>query len=257
MNLKYLLSLALAATLAAQTAPVTPQVTPQATPQVAPAEDTPSVTFTPSFASSYMFRGTQTGGAAFQPTLEYDNGNAALGVWSNVPLKHSALSQPELEFDWYGSYTVEVVKDTLSWVPGFTVYTYPHGGQTTFEPNLSLNYTVAGFTLTPKLYYDTVLKGPTYEGTIAYSIPTGKTKLNLALTGGAFHWANVGGARNRGNYASAGVTVPFQITDGSNLTLGLAYVRGFNNDFLSGSDRETNPAAFGRGVATVSYSISF
>lgn len=246
MNLKYLAALALATTLAAQT----PQATPQAAPQVEAAEPA-SITLTPSFASAYMFRGAQIGGASFQPTLEYDNGNVALGVWSNVPLKHRALSQPEVEFDWYGSYTISL-GENLSLAPGFTAYTYPHG-TATFEPSLALTYTVAGFTLTPKVYYDMVLKGPTYEGTIAYSI---RGKASLAVTAGAFRWDNVGGARNRGNYASAGVTVPFQITKGSTLTLGLAYVRGFNNDFLSGSDRETNPAALGRGVATVSYSIS-
>ena len=133
--------------------------------------------FTPSIASQYMFRGARLGGPSFQPSAEYDQGNLAVGVWANVPLTDKVEGQSDPEFDFYGSYTMEAIKDTLTWAPGVTIYTYPDAKKSngfytaTFEPNIALNYTVAGWKFTPKLYYDLVLKGPTYEFTAAYVIP--------------------------------------------------------------------------------------
>src|SRR6267142_1200844 len=58
-----------------------------AAPVVAPAAPSSSWVFTPAFASQYMFRGARLGGPSFEPTLEYDSGALAVGVWGNVPLK--------------------------------------------------------------------------------------------------------------------------------------------------------------------------
>ena len=81
---------------------------------------------TPAVVSQYMFRGVRRGGPSFEPTIEYDYGSLAVGVWANFPLMDKVVGQSDPEFDFYGSYTVEVVKDAVSLAPGVTIYTYPN-----------------------------------------------------------------------------------------------------------------------------------
>ncbi|HTU03004.1 MAG TPA: TorF family putative porin, partial [Candidatus Sulfotelmatobacter sp.] len=152
---------------------------------------------TPSLVSQYMFRGVRLGGLSFQPSVEADLGNGALGVWSNFPLmdKVDGVSDPEI--DPYGSYTF-AINASLSIAPGFTVYTYPNADtsagsfRSTFEPYLAVNYAVAGVNLTPKLYYDLVLGGPTLELSATYGVPlrAAHTTLGLAATVGTYEWGN-------------------------------------------------------------------
>ena len=233
------------------------------------ADDT-SVVVTPSVVSQYMFRGVRLGGPAFQPQVEVDSGNLAIGVWASTPIKDKVPGQSDPEIDPYGSYTI-AINNSLSVAPGFTLYTYPnadanHGFfKLTFEPNLALNYTISGVKLTPKFYYDVVLKAPTYEFTVAYAIPLKDvgTELDWTATAGTFIMhdcikdANPE-VKNWGDYYSIGVAAPFQITKASKLTIGFAYTKGSNNFFKQGSDpKSENTAAVGRGVVTVSYAYTF
>src|ERR1041385_3302680 len=96
------------------------QTTPAAAPPPTPSS---SWLIQPSFVSQYMFRGTRLGGPSFQPTIEFDSGNLALGVWSNWPIKDKVAGQSDPEIDPYGSYKL-VVNDTFNVQPGFTFYTY-------------------------------------------------------------------------------------------------------------------------------------
>jgi hypothetical protein len=253
-----------AATPAAPTAPAAPAA-------VAPAAPSSSWVFTPAFASQYMFRGARLSGPSFEPTLEFDSGNLAVGVWGNFPLKDKVDGQSDPEFDFYGSYTIEAIKDTLTWAPGVTIYTYPNAKtangfyKATFEPNVALNYSVAGWKLTPKLYYDFVLKGPTYEFTAAYTIPLKDANTELDFTGtvGTFKWTDAFAdtnpkAKNWGNYYLIGVAAPFQVSANSKLTVGFAYTKGSDNYVKIGTDhKQLNTAAVGRGVVTISYGLTF
>jgi uncharacterized protein (TIGR02001 family) len=282
MNKKITTLLLSALTLGALSAyaqtPAAPAAAPAA-PAAPVAEAAPSAswTITPAFASQYMFRGARLDGPSFEPTLEYDNGNFAIGVWGNVPITNKVIGQSDPEFDFYGSYTIEAVKDTLTWAPGFTVYTYPNAVRAngfytaTVEPNLALNYTVAGWKFTPKIYYDFVLKGPTWEFTAAYTVPLKDLNTELDFTGtyGSFLWTSAApdqvnslgvpvDVKNYGNYYLVGVALPFQVTKTSKLTLGFAYTEGSENFIKYGTDAKfVNPGAVGRGVVTVSYAITF
>ena len=237
----------------------------------APAAPASSWTFTPAVASQYMFRGNRLGGASFQPTLEYGEGSFVAGVWANVPLADKVVGQSAPEFDFYGSYKIEAIKDTLTWQPGLTIYAYPNAKKkdgfykSTFEPNLALNYTVAGWTLTPKAYYDFVLKGPTLEVTAAYALPLKDAGTELDFTGtlGTYKWTSAfenstPETKNYGNYYLIGVAAPFQINKDSKLTIGYASTKGSDNFVKTGSTPKLkNTAAVGRGVVTVSYAITF
>ena len=254
-------------TASAQTA-TTPA--PAAAP-VADAASSASWTVTPSIASQYMFRGVRLGGLAFEPSLEYDNGNLAVGVWNNTPLANKVPGQSDPEFDFYGTYTFEVQKDISSLVPGYTLYTYPNAVkgngfyQATFEPNLAFNYSISALKLTPKVYYDFVLKGPTLELNAAYAVPLkdAGTELDFAATVGTYEWTDAAAnttpsVKNWGNYWLVGVSAPLQVNKDSKLTLGWAYTQGSGNYLKQGgTPKVTNTGAVGRGVLSISYAYTY
>lgn len=239
---------------------------------VAEAAPSYSWVFTPSFASQYMFRGARLGGPSFQPSIEFDKGNGAIGVWANYPMADKVVGQSDPEYDIYGSYTV-AINDSLSIVPGFTWYNYPRADEAggfykmTFEPSVAVNYTVANVKLTPKLYYDMVLKGPTYELTATTALPLkdAGTELDFTATVGTFKWNDAFEGytppdtyKNYGTYWLVGVAAPFQVTKNSKLTLGVAYTKGSDNYIKQGgTPKFVNTSAVGRGVVTISYAYTF
>lgn len=217
-----------------------------------------------------MFRGSHLDGPSFEPVVEVDYENLAIGVWTNFPIKDKVPGQSDPEIDPYGSYKI-AINDSLNVQPGFTWYNYPNANESngffksTFEPNIALNYTIAGVTLTPKLYYDVVLKGPTYEFTATYTVPLKDINSELDFTGtaGTFIVRNaVQDAdphfKNWGDYYLIGVAMPFQLTKAMKLTVGIAYTKGSNNFLKQGTDPKiVNTGAVGRGVASISLAYTF
>jgi uncharacterized protein (TIGR02001 family) len=273
MSVGVLVLLTLVNCLQAQTAPAPATATTPApaAPGVAePAAPAVSVVLTPAIASQYMFRGVRLGGLSFEPTIEVDSGNFAVGVWGDFPIKDRVPGQSDPEVDPYGSYTF-TVNDSVSVAPGFTWYNYPNADTSTgfyksrFEPNIAFNYTVCGIRFTPKFYYDVVLKGPTYEFNIAAAIPLKAlgTELDWNATAGMFIIRDAAkganpAVKNWGNYYFIGVSAPFAINYAAKLILGVAYTKGSGNFLKAGSTpRVENPAAIGRGVVTISYFYAF
>jgi hypothetical protein len=257
--------------LQAQIAPAAATTPAPAAPSaVGPAAPEVSVVLMPAIASQYMFRGARLGGLSFEPTIEVDSGNFAVGVWGNFPLKDKVAGQADPEIDPYGSYTI-TVNDSLSVAPAFTWYNYPNADtrngfyRSRFEPNIAFNYTVCGIRFTPKFYYDVVLKGPTYEFNIAAALPLKAlgTELDWNATAGTFivrdaaNGANPA-VKNWGNYYLLGVSAPFAISYASKLILGVAYTKGSGNFLKAGSTPKVeNTAAVGRGIVTINYSYTF
>lgn len=217
-----------------------------------------------------MFRGVRLGGASFQPSVEFDSGSLAIGVWSNFPISAKVPGQSDPEIDPYGSYTF-AINDSFSVVPGFTWYNYPDADKTvgfyksTFEPSVAVNYTIGGFKLTPKIYYDVVLKGATYELTGAFAVPLKDAGTELDFTGtvGTYKWDEAledtsPSVKNWGDYWLVGVSAPFAVTTSSKFVVGFAYTKGSNNYYKQASFPKTaNAGAVGRGVVTISYAITF
>ena len=184
-----------------------------------------TISLTPSVVSEYMFRGVRVGGLAFQPTVELSSGNFGLGVWTSTFFNDRTSGDSDPEVDPYAYYTFKV-NDRLSLTPGFSVYTYPDADESagyfksTFEPYFGFNYTMGGVTLAPKIYYDTVQKGATYEMNSSYSVAlvAQKTSLDFAFTIGTYSWKNsekgaVPELKNRGDYFQIGVSSPFQLAE--------------------------------------------
>jgi uncharacterized protein (TIGR02001 family) len=239
--------------------------------QAAAAAPSISVSTTVSVVSQYMFRGLRLGGGGLQPSVEVSAGNLVVGAWSNFPFDGDKVpdsSDPEI--DLYGAYNF-ALPEGLTLTPGFTLYHFPKAPtnagfyRNTFEPNLALSFVVDGVKLTPRVYYDIVLKGPTYELTAFYAYPLKGigSELDFTLTYGGYKWKDTANdaspdVKAWGDYWLAGVAAPFQLTPTSKLTLGFAYSEGRKAYTKAGSfGKVPNSLALGRGVATVSYSLSF
>ena len=217
-----------------------------------------------------MFRGVRLGGPSFEPAVEFDYDTIAIGVWANFPMADKVVGQSDPEIDPYGSYTI-AINDSLSVVPGFTWYNYPRAPsangfyKATFEPNLAVNYTIGAVKLTPKIYYDVVLQGPTLELNASFTVPLKSlgTELDFAATVGTYKWKAAADntfpdVKNYGDYWLVGVSVPFTINAASKIIVGAAYTQGSDNYFKqSGSPKVENTAALGRGVFSVSYAYTF
>jgi uncharacterized protein (TIGR02001 family) len=230
-----------------------------------------SVTTTVSAVSQYMFRGLRLSDGGLQPSVEVSAGNLVAGAWANVPFDGDKVpdsSDPEI--DLYGAYNV-ALEDGITLTPGFTLYHYPKAPtnagfyRNTFEPSIALSWIVDSVKLTPKVYYDVVLKGPTYELTAAYAIPLKEigSELGFTLTYGGYKWKDTANdaspdVKAWGHYWLAGVAAPFQLSPTSKLTVGFAYTEGTKAYTKAGSfGKVPNSLALGRGVATLSYSLSF
>ena len=242
-------------------------------PAAAPAAPAPVVSFTATglFATDYMFRGQRLSAAAFQPTIEGVAGDLTFGVWSNFPFdgkKVPGSSDPEI--DPYASYTISLGKD-LSLAPGFTAYFFPSAPtsagfyRSTFEPNLAFNYTVEGVKFTPKVYYDIVLEGATWEFSAAYAVPMKEigSELGITATYGTFLLNDAANGsspavKSWGDYWLIGLSMPFQVSKESKIVLGLQYTKGSDAYTKQGnSGKSVNSLAVGKTVGTIGYSFSF
>lgn len=245
------------------------EVTAPATP---PPVDVPavSVTVTPTFVSQYMFRGQRLSGAAFQPAVEMAYGNLGVGVWSSFPLDNTVPGVSDPEIDPYAYYTF-AASDTVKVIPGFTLYTFPDADESagfykvTFEPNLAVSFALGPITLTPKIYYDFTLEGPTYELTAGFSVPLEAIGSELAFTGQygtyklkEFAKDSVPSTKAWGDYWLVGVALPYKLSETSKVSVGFAYTKGTEAFVKQGTfPKSENTGAIGRGVVTVSYSITF
>jgi hypothetical protein len=230
-----------------------------------------SVTATVAAVSNYMFRGLRLSDGGLQPQVEVAAGNLIVGAWGNVPFngdKVPGSSDPEI--DLYGVYNIGL-EGGLTLTPGFTLYHFPKAStnagfyRNTFEPSLALSYIVDGVKLTPKVYYDVVLKGPTYELTAFYALPLTRlgSELDFTATYGGYKWRDTANdaspeVKAWGQYWHVGVAAPFQISFNSRITLGIAYTEGRQAYTKAGtSGKIPNSLSIGRGVATVSYTLTF
>lgn len=255
----------------AQTSTTTTTTTTAPVAAPAPAAPTPpappawAFALSPTYVSQYMFRGVRLGKDSFQGALDATYGNWDMGIWWSNPIGSNKVSgQSEPEVDPYGSYKY-ALNDSWSIQPGFTLYTYTKAPtnqgfyHATFEPSLAVNYTVGSLTLTPKLYYDVILKGPTEEFDAAYAVPLKDMGTELDFTGtvGSYYQydvinGSVPQTHTYGNYWLIGVSAPYQITKSVKLTVGYAYTQGTSAYFKQkGQKKVKNTAALGKGVLSV------
>lgn len=227
-------------------------------------------TVSPAITSAYVFRGVERAGASFQPWIDYTMGPLSAGVWSSTSLQNRSIRESNPEIDLYGSYTFTTRSGALGIMPGFYYYTYPAAKRSrghyssTFEPSLAAIFSIRGVQFTPKLYYNVMLKGATFEITAAIALPLKSlgTELDLSATAGTYQWNDVTAdaspaEKNWGDYGAIGAAVPVQVTTQSKLTLAVTYSDGRNNFYKQDSlPQQVNQRAHGVTAITLSYAIS-
>lgn len=227
-------------------------------------------TVSPAITSSYVFRGVELADACFQPWIDYTRGPLSLGLWSSAALKDRVSGDSDPELDLYGWYSFKTASGHLTVVPGFYLYTYPDAERSnglysaTFEPSLGVVFSVAGIQFTPKIYYDVMLKGATYELTAAFALPLTSlgTELDFSASAGTYKWKDIvadsqPSVKNWGDYWTVGVAIPVQISMRSKITAAVMYSEGRNNFYKVGTlPRFENEAARAQTSFTFTYSLS-
>jgi uncharacterized protein (TIGR02001 family) len=227
-------------------------------------------TVAPAITSHYLFRGVKLADTCFQPWIDYTAGPLSVGVWSSTALQDRASDGSDPELDLYGSYSFQVADSALILVPGFYLYTFPDAKRSygsypaTFEPSLATVFTVQGVQFTPKIYYDVMLRGATYEVTAAMALPLKSlgTELDFNAVAGTYKWNDftadaTPAVKNWGDYWSIGVALPVQFTARSKLTLGVMYSEGRHNYYKEGTRPKTvNDAARAQTAFTLTYALS-
>jgi uncharacterized protein (TIGR02001 family) len=199
------------------------------------------------FASKYVFRGVKLARASLQPSVEVAAGDFYTGVWSNIPLRNEHDGDITKEVDLYAGWTPKLTENLKADI-GATLYWYPKAEASLADDSLEmfvgLNYTWGNFTPAVYVYRDFDLKTWTVQGSVGYSIPLKSlgTSLDLNVTVGAVSPKD-GEAYN---YYSAGVNLPYKLSDAVKLNLGLTYTE---NDIDQGKD----PGLWGTVGVTASF----
>lgn len=230
----------------------------------------PAWTTGTTLSTEYVFRGVELAGLSAQPWIDYTVGPVSAGLWSNVALDDHSFRYSDPELDLYGSYSFASRSGGFNLVAGFTCYTYPNATDKeihhpiTFEPSLAGVFSWHGVQFTPKVYYDVVLQGATFELTGALAVPLKSlgTELDFSATAGTYKWRESArhaspAISNEGDYWTVGIAVPVQISFRSKVTASLSYSDGRNNFFQqAGSVRKKNPDAGAHVAFTLGYSLS-
>jgi len=226
-----------------------------------------------------MFRGQELGSQSIQVPIESIDGPWTAGLWTDTPLRNvDHQSNPEI--DYYASYSRPLCSD-LDVKAGLTLYTYPENNlndgfrkkmgvgegyyRSTFEPNVGLDYTIAGLKLTPTYSYDTVLRGSNYDLAAVYAVPMKDAGAEIdfnANTGYYLYsdaskiYSNVGAVKSRGDYWSLGASVPFHVARNLKLAIGWAYEDG-DGHLTQNATQISNRECVRRGVFSASMSYRF
>lgn len=209
-----------------------------------------SVTVDVTYVSDYVFRATNLGNAAIQPSVEAAYGDFYAGVWaSNAISNTDDLS----EIDLYAGYGL-AIDDTFSADFGVTRYTYEGGSAIdTTEAFVGVS---ADVLLSPSLYayYDFDLDNTTFEVSVGYSFPIEAINSSLDLAG-ALGYVDLGDAiagNSDYTYYSVGVSVPYALSETATLTVGADYIYN-TEDTVAGFNGGDNDAIVGK----VGISIGF
>jgi len=228
-------------------------------------------TVTPALVTAFIDRGVYTSGLSFQPTVTYSRGAFAFELFGNFPISGRIPGTPYPQIDFTTSYSWDIAPDVFTVVPRVLLSTFSQADtaegfhKAICELGVTFGCTPVGdLCATLDLWRDVVQKGGGCELGIEYSLPFklhGASAELSALIGRYDLSDTVPNApekiRNKGDYFSAGVSFPFELSNTSKLTVGWCYAKGTHNHTWAGQgEPEPNPHAIGRGIVTMSYSRS-
>ncbi len=187
------------------------------------------------YVTNYVFRGVELARSSLQPSVELAYDAFYVGVWANAPLRNEHDGDASKEFDFYAGWTPKLT-DNLSADLGITYYWYPwvdDASDDSVEVFGGLNLTLGNFTPAVYVYRDLDLEATTVQTSVGYSFPLKEfgTSLDFNATFGAV----LPDDGEKYCYYSAGVSLPYKLSDSLKLTLGVTYVE---NDLDHGDDPE-------------------
>ncbi|HLP02133.1 MAG TPA: TorF family putative porin [Opitutaceae bacterium] len=211
-------------------------------------ESSYAVTLDFPYVTNYVFRGQEIARSSLQPSVEIAYDGFYAGVWSNVPLRKEHDGDVSKEIDLYAGWTPKLT-DNLSADVGLTYYWYPWldgtGNDDSIEAFGGLNLTLGNITPAVYVYRDLDLDVTTVQTSVGYSLPL--TTLGTSLDFNATFGAVFPDDGEKYCYYSAGVSLPYKLSDSLKLTLGVTYTE---NDLDHGKD----PAAWG--LASLTYTFN-
>lgn len=227
------------------------------------------VSATTKLVSDHVFRGQRLSGASLQPAIDFSSGDFSAGIGGSLPIENRAANQPGAELGLYASYR-HPLNATTHLTPGVAAYFYRHSPvrsgyrRAIFEPNLALSHTLAGVRFTSTVYYDLTRRGPTVDLTADVALPLTKlgTELDLAASIGGYRLRDAAESgrpktRSDGNHWSLSAMVPFQVSFGSKIQIGVAYTAAFDAEIKDSASAQRNPLATRRAVAQLDYTYFF
>jgi uncharacterized protein (TIGR02001 family) len=196
---------------------------------------------TATFNSEYIFRGEQFAKHNVAGGVEVASGGLYAGTWAILPTEDD-YNAYQTEIDIYGGYGFDLTETVYADV-GITGYIF-NGPQLLFANRDSVE-AYGGFSLNvpfkPSLYgfYDFTREAATIEASLDYTLPFGRTDLNLGATGGytdakgsiedyAYFQADAELVYNFNRQASVGVGGHWNISEDRRFLNGLS-VNGSNS----------------------------
>lgn len=193
-----------------------------------------SVTADFPYVTKYVFRGVELAQDSLQPSVEFTTGDFYAGLWNNSPLQSEHDGKVSKEIDIYVGYT-PALTESLKADFGATYYWYPWVDKPiadySFEISAGLNYTLGNFTPSVYLYRDLKLDVTTAQLGLGYSFPL--TSIGTSLDFSASVGAVMPDTGETYCYYSAGVSLPYKLSDQLKLTVGASYTE---NDLDGGKD---------------------
>ena len=167
-----------------------------------------SVTTDFTYASKYVFRGTQYAAQSLQPSVTLEVKDMYLGVWANQPTARGS----DNEIDVNAGYRYQI-DDTISLDVGATAYTYPTIHDHTTEGYVGANVTFGSLEFGVYAYRDFDLNTTTIQESISYEVELSK-RVSLELSGA------YGRIRDNLTYWSYGAALPVKLSDKLTATVG-------------------------------------
>ncbi len=208
--------------------------------------DTITVNATPTWLSEFDYRGQMMGGNTLVIPVNINVGNFSYQIWTGYDLSKSNNQ----EIDYSGCYSFNLGDDIII-KPGLTVYTYPKqdsafgffndyegigGGyySSEIEPNIEVDFTIAGIKFSPQCSYNKQIKSTTYELNAEYDYPVKylHTEIELYAQAGQTYVQNASLVRQPPrvvesfSYYSLGFLVPYEISKHFTLKAGWQYNLG-------------------------------
>jgi len=229
-------------------------------------------TVTPALVTAFIDRGVYMSGLSFQPTVAYTKGGFDLELFGNFPVSGRIPGAPYPQIDLTASYSWDIAPDVFTVAPSILVSTFPQADtgegyyRAICEVGVSFGCAPAdSLCATLDLWRDVVQKGGGCELGVEYSLPFKLHGAGVELSAliGRYTLSDTEAnaaekVGNKGDYFSAGVCFPFELSKKTTMTVGWCYAKGAHNHAQVGEgERESNPHAVGRGIFTFGFSRSF